>query len=144
MAMYDIPQPEVLDPDRIGGNRDSMSFAEHRDLASRLDGELRQTCAYARALWEELDAVRHYLVESLPRPAGSGSALGGAAPTGPLDDQGWQAWMGVYSTVVSTLEGPRGDAGFGMDEARQIMRSRLDFPSDQQPTLETIERTAPA
>jgi hypothetical protein len=140
--MYEIPQPEVLDPERFGGNRDSRSFAEHRDLAARLTTELRETCAYARTLWQELDAVRHYLVDSLPRPAGSGRTLGGAAPTGPHDDNGWRAWVGVYASVVSILEGPRGDSGFGADEARQIMRARLDFPSDQQPTLETIEGSA--
>lgn len=141
--MYDIPQPEVLDPDRIGTNRDTMSSSQqHHELAERVIAELRESCAYGRALWEQLNAVRHYLVESLPRPAESGAPLGGAHPTGHDDVAGWQAWFDTYAAVVSILEGPRGDSGFGRDEARQIAKSRLDFTADQQPTLETIERAA--
>lgn len=138
--MYDIPQPEILDPDRNGANRDSMSFSEQRSAADRLARELRESCAYGRALWEQLDAVRHYLVESLPRPAQPDAPLEGAHPTGRDDLIGWQAWMDTYAAVVSILESPRGDSGFGRDEARQIVRARLDFAADQQPTLETIER----
>lgn len=138
--MYDIPQPEVLDPGRLGSNRDSMSMAERRDHADRLVRELAESCAYGRALWQQLDAVRHYLVDSLPHPAKPGAPLDGAHPAGREDLAGWQAWMDTYAAVVSVLEGPRGDSGFGHDEARQIVRSRLDFPADQQPTLETIER----
>ena len=138
--MYDIPQPEVLDPNRNGANRDSMSFSEQRSAADRLARELRESCAYGRALWEQLDAVRRYLVDSLPRPAQPGAPLGGAHPTGRDDLAGWQAWIDTYAAVVSVLEGPRGDSGFGRDEARQLVRARLDFAADQQPTLETIER----
>lgn len=136
--MYDIPQPEVLDADRTGTNRDTMSSSQHHELAD----ELRESCAYGRALWEQLNAVRRYLVDSLPRPAEAGAALGGAHPTGRDDIDGWQAWFDTYAAVVSILEGPRGDSGFGRDEARQIAKSRLDFPADQQPTLETIERAS--
>jgi hypothetical protein len=138
--MYDIPQPQVLDPDRLGSNRDSGSAAERRDISQRLVRELNESCAYGRALWQQLDAVRHYLVDSLPHPAQAGAPLDGARPAGREDIEGWQAWMDTYAAVVSVLEGPRGDSGFGHDEARQIVRSRLDFPADQQPTLETIER----
>jgi hypothetical protein len=138
--MYDIPQPEVLDPDRLGGNRDSMGFAESKEVAGRLRRELEESCAYGRALWQQLDAVRRYLVDSLPRPAAAGLPLGGAAPTGRDDEHGWRAWTDIYAAVVGTLEGPRRDSGFGYDEARQIVRSRLEFSADQQPTLETIER----
>lgn len=138
--MYDIPQPELLNPDRLGRGRDSMAFGtDHRDRAERLLAELRETCAYGRTLWEQLEAVRHYLVDSLPRPAAVGAALGGAAPTGRDDEQGWQAWVDMYSAVVGTLEAPRRDSGFGRDEARQIARSRLEFSAEQQPTLETIQ-----
>jgi hypothetical protein len=137
--MYDIPQPEVLDPYRISGNRDSMAFGEHRDAAQRLARELAETCAYGQALWQQLDAVRHYLVDSLPKPVSDGGALGGASPTGRDDVPGWQAWTDLYASVVATLEGPRRDSGFGYDEARQIVRSRLEFSADQQPTLETIQ-----
>jgi hypothetical protein len=138
--MYDIPTPEALDAHRFGGNRDSMGFAAGKDVADRLLRELEETCTYARALWQQLDEVRHYLVDSLPRPAANGAPLGGAAPTGRDDEQGWQAWTDIYTAVVGTLEGPRRDSGFGHDEARQIVRSRLEFAADQQPTLETIER----
>src|SRR6266516_4701259 len=119
--MYDIPQPEVLDPMRFGSNRDSMSMAEHRNISDQLLRELRESCAYGRALWEQLDAVRRYLVECLPRPAQPFAMLGGAHPTGPDDISGWQMWLDTYAAVVSVLEGPRGDSGFGRDEARQIV-----------------------
>jgi hypothetical protein len=138
--MYDIPRPEVLDPERIGSDRDTMSSSDHGDLADRLRRELHDTCAYGQALWQELNAVRRYLVDSLPRPADTGAPLGAAHPTGRDDIGGWQAWFDRYAAVVSVLEGPRGDSGFGRDEARQLVKSRLDFPADQQPTLETIER----
>jgi hypothetical protein len=138
--VYDIPRPEVLDPDRLSGGRDSMAFADHRDAAARLTRELRDSCAYGQALWDQLEAVRRYLVDSLPRPVAPGGVLGGASPTGRTDEAGWRAWIGVYAAVVATLEGPRRDSGFALDEARQIARSRLEFSADQQPTLETIER----
>ena len=141
--MYDIPQPEVLDPERVGTTRDTMgsSRAQHERAELMMD-ELRESCAYGRALWDQLNAVRHYLVDSLPRPAQSGAPLGGAHPTDHDDVAGWQAWFDTYAAVVSILEGPHGDSGFGRDEARQIAKSRRDFTADQQPTLETIERSA--
>ena len=111
------------------------------ERAELMMDELRESCAYGRALWDQLNAVRHYLVDSLPHPATAGAPLDGAHPSGRGDLEGWQAWMDTYAAVVSVLEGPRGDSGFGHDEARQIVRSRLDFPADQQPTLETIERS---
>lgn len=138
--MHEIPQPEVLNPDRLGGNRDTMGFGGDPETAERLFRELQETCEYARALWQQLDAVRNYLVDSLPRPAATGGPLGGASPAGRDDERGWQAWTDVYTAVVGCLEGPRRDSGFGHDEARQIVRSRLEFSADQQPTMETIER----
>ncbi|HZC72636.1 MAG TPA: hypothetical protein VE442_18205 [Jatrophihabitans sp.] len=138
--MYDIPQPELLDPNRHGADRDTMAAADHRDRAERLAAELRQTCAYGQALWAQLQAVRRYLIDSLPRPATGGAALDGARPTGQDDLVGWQAWMDAYAGVVSVLEGPHGDSGFARDEASQLVRARRDFAADQQPTLETIER----
>jgi hypothetical protein len=137
--MYDIPQPEVLDCNRLGAGRDSMAFTDRGDLAQRLTRELEESCAYGKAMWEQLDAVRRYLVDCLPKPAADRAPLGGAAPTGRDDERGWRAWIEIYASVVGTLEGPRRDSGFGRDEARQIARSRLEFSAEQQPTLETVQ-----
>lgn len=138
--MHDIPQPEVLDCHRLAGGRDSMAFVGQHDQVALLKRELEESCAYGKALWEQLAEVRRYLVESLPEPAPEGRQVGGAHPTGRDDGPGWQAWTDTYAAVVGALEGPRRDSGFGRDEARQIVRSRLDFSAEQQPTLETIER----
>jgi hypothetical protein len=139
--MYEIPPPETLSAERLGSQqKDATSTREQRERAERLATELRDTCAYAQMLWDRLNVVRRYLVQSLPAPSASGpGGIGCAAPRGRDDEQGWRAWLDIYADVTATLAGPRGDSGFAADEARRIMCSRRLFPADQQPTIETIE-----
>jgi hypothetical protein len=140
----DIPRPEVLDPDRIvSGEHETASPDEERQRAARLEIALRESCEYGATLWTELSRLRGYLVDCLPAPALNGASLGGAAPHGADDDPGWQAWTEAYASTLAALAGPRGDSGFAWDEARRIVRARLEFAADQQPTSETIRAAAP-
>lgn len=120
--MQEIPQPDVLNPDRVvTDDREDLTAEEHRSRAQELDRALHASCAYAQQLWEQLDAARHYLQASLA-PVGSGSAA--TSPDGPEDQQGWQAWMTVYADVTSILAGPHGDSDFGDREAQLEAQSR--------------------
>lgn len=130
-----IPKPEVLDPDRVTSNdRDEMTLSEHRSRAQQLDEALHASCSYANQLWDQLDATRSYLYESLPpdpRDPG-GEARSGASPTGPDDEPGWRQWGDVYSATTSVLAGPHGDSGFGFHEARRAEQIRREAPNLRQ------------
>lgn len=140
--IQDIPKPQVLDPHRsLTHEREEMTLEEHRNRARELEGALQDSCAYADQLWERLDGIRHYLVDSLPPQPRSGSRLGGAHPSGPDDEQGWYDWRNAYAAVTSVLAGPKEDMGFGAEEADQIARERLVFSDGSTPTQETIEGT---
>lgn len=145
--MTDIAPPEVLDPERVvSDEREGMSESEHRSRAAELDAALHDSCRYARMLWDQLGAVRRYLVDSLPPPVAPAETLGSARPSGADDAEGWAAWTDTYAAVTSALAGPHGDSGFGYTEARQHARARLEFSRGRRPTAETIEgiaRTAP-
>lgn len=135
----ELPVPELLNPDRLlSEERTEMTLDEHRDRARALYGALHDTCDYARQLWLELQEVRRYLVASLPAPAPESGRLGGTRPTGPDDQQGWDAWIDAYAGITSALTGPHGNPTFGFEEARELARARLDFTADQQPDLETL------
>jgi hypothetical protein len=125
--MREIPRPELLDPDRLLlDDRNDLSAEEHANRAATLAQALRESCAYAQQLWQNLDAVRGYLVDSLPsdsRTAGPRQRRS-AAPAGPDDDEGWERWIEAYTAVTSVLAGPHGDSGFGSDEARREARDR--------------------
>jgi hypothetical protein len=125
--MHEIPQPEVLDPDRmLLADRDDLTADDHASRAALLGQALHESCAYARQLWQSLDAVRGYLLDSLPPdPHAAGrSGRRSAAPTGPDDDEGWESWITAYAAVTSVLTGPHGDSGFGSEEARREARDR--------------------
>jgi hypothetical protein len=140
--VHDIPKPDLLNPHRMLTNeRDDMTVDEHRDRARELEKALQDSCEYGQQLWERLDALRHYLVESLPHQPAEGSRLGGAHPTGPDDEQGWFAWRNAYAAATSVLAGAHEDSGFGADEAEQIARQRLAFSGGNEPTVETVEGT---
>lgn len=145
--MTDIAYPELLDPDRIlAPDREGMTVDEHRSRAAELDSALHDSCEYARQLWDRLDAMRNYLVDSLPAAVAPDEKLGPASPTGADDERGWEAWTDAYAGVTSILAGPHGDSGFGLTEARQHVRARLEFTRGRRPTSETvegIERTPP-
>lgn len=130
--MQPIPEPELLDPDRItSDDREDMTELEHRSRAQQLDAALHASCEYATELWQHLTAARQYLYDSLPsdpRAPGTNPHVG-AAPTGPDDEQGWQRWIDTYATVGSILAGPHGDSGFSLEEARRTARDRRQAPN---------------
>ena len=136
-----IPTPELLDPGRMLTNdRDDFTLAEHRTRANLLASALHDSCEYAQALWEQLDQVRGYLVRCLPDdPQHPDAQRHATAPTGADDDAGWDDWMATYAAVTSVLCGPRGDSGFGADEARKEAYARRVAPV---PVIEDPEPAA--
>jgi hypothetical protein len=119
----EIPLPAVLDPDR-GHLKASETSGSPEEQATVLREALKQASEYGQQLWHCLDVTRGYLLDSAPaegRP--------GAAPAGPTDEQGWQDWQKVYAGITSMLAGPKGDSGFGAEEAArqaQLRRRRPD------------------
>jgi hypothetical protein len=108
---------------------------DDRPRAELLDIALHESCAYADQLWNHLNAVRQYLLDSLPpdpptatptatEPTATEPVVTGAAPTGPADEQGWQNWMTAFAAVTSVLCGPHGDSGFGLSRAEQLAGRR--------------------
>lgn len=130
--MQPIPTPRVLDPERpLANDRGDFGTAEdHRARADLLDNALHESCAYAQQLWHHLDAVHHYLIESLPsdpRSPGLHPRVS-AAPTGPNDERGWDDWITAFASVASVLCGPQGDSGYGLGEARRKAEERRTAP----------------
>ncbi len=119
--MRKIPMPQVLDPDRVPGDkREQITVDFHRNRAENLQIALDESCAYAQQLWRDLNAARGYLVASLPpeSPTGDdGEAQTCAAPRGASDADGWARWGDAYAAITSVLAGPHGDSGFGRSEA---------------------------
>ena len=127
MHLIPIPTPHVLNPDRLLANdRGGFGTADdHKSRADLLDKALQDSCAYAQQLWDNLDAVRHYLMDSLPpdpRPPGPHRSPS-AAPTGPDDEQGWENWIAAFASVTSVLCGPHGDSGLGLHEHAERRRN---------------------
>ena len=129
--MHTIPRPELLDPDRpLRNDRNDIANDDHRSRADVLDAALRESCRYAKQLWEELDATRAYLLDSLPpdpRTPGEHTRTA-TAPTGPADDDGWTNWINRFAAVTSALCGPHGDSGFGLGRAREEADRRRIAP----------------
>jgi hypothetical protein len=126
--MHPIPTPHVLDPDHY---LDDNRTAGDESRVERLEAALAETCAYGRQLWQNLDAVRGYLMASLPsdpRRPGPHPTFS-AAPTGPDDEEGWAAWIATYAAATSVLCGPQGDSGLGASEARDAARARREAPN---------------
>lgn len=131
MDALPIPKPQVLDPDRLlRDDREHQFTQDHRARAEVLDIALHESCAYAQQLWDDLDAVRQYLLDSLPPDPHTSTdpVHAGASPTGPEDEQGWQKWTTAFAAVTSVLCGPHGDSGFGMSRARQEAQRRRTVP----------------
>lgn len=112
--MQAIPMPDLLDVDKL---RSSGT-----DSDGPRDDKLRTTAEYAQQLWRQLQIAREYLLTT--------TTGGRATPAGPFDEPGWRDWKAVYAGITSTLAGPRGDAGFGLEEAELESRWRRD---DEQP-----------
>ena len=138
-----IPQPELLDPDRINRDaREHFTTEDHRARADLLSQALEDSCAYARQLWQTLDEQRLYLLQSLPAdPRTPGAHAVGASPTGPDDERGWRNWIGAFAATTSALCGPHGDSGFGLSEARAQAQLRRTAPEMRMrahdPTVDT-------
>jgi hypothetical protein len=128
--MQPIPAPQLLDPDRIGASHRIDANPDYEQLCAVLDEELHQSCAYAQQLWHELDAMRAYLLHSLPPDpsAPDPPSRTSASPTGPDDDAGWDNWISAYAAVTSTLCGAHGDSGYGLSEGRQLAQQRRTAP----------------
>ena len=129
--MYEIPKPELLDPDRVTrDDREDFTPADHRSQAQLLGKALGDSCAYADQLWEQVNALRAYLLDSLPpdprRPGPHTTAS--ASPTGPDDDDGWARWMNAFAATTSVLCGAHGDSGFGLSRAREEAQVRRTAP----------------
>jgi hypothetical protein len=129
--MYEIPKPELLNPDRVDrDDREHFTAEDHRSRAQLFAKALGESCAYADQLWEQVDALRGYLLESLPPdPRTPGARTTAAAsPTGPDDEDGWSKWINAFATTTSVLCGAHGDSGFGLSRAREEARLRRTAP----------------
>lgn len=128
--MQPIPPPEVLDPNRVMRSNKVDASTDDKEINDLLADALQQTCRYAQQLWRDLDAVRAYLLDSLPPdPRAPGlHPTASASPTGPDDQPGWDKWITAYASITSVLCGPQGDSGFGLGEAREAARRRRTAP----------------
>jgi hypothetical protein len=131
--MQSIPEPHLLDPDRIIDPTRGEFVADHKARSEALEKALHESCAYAEQLWQHVDALRSYLMDSLPPDprAPEADLRAGAAPTGPDDEVGWEHWINAYSAATSVLCGPQGDSGFGLSEARAAAQIRRSAPSSR-------------
>jgi hypothetical protein len=140
MDALPIPKPQVLDPHRRLVNDEDHFTANHEARAALLQRALETSCAYADQLWDDLNAMRQYLLDCLPPDphTSTGPVATGAAPTGPDDEQGWQNWMTAFAEVTSVLCGPHGDSGFGLSRARQEAQRRRTFPPGAATTADDL------
>jgi hypothetical protein len=109
-----IAVPEAL----AGGDRfsaeldawdDTTSADEQARTGRRLAADLDRAAEYGRALWHQLETVTAYLREDI---AHADIATGMLA-----DDDRRHAWAELYGRTLSLLAGPRGDSGFGAEQA---------------------------
>lgn len=129
--MYEIPKPELLDPDRVDrDDREDFTADDHRSQAQLLAKALGESCAYADQLWDQVNALRDYLLNSLPPdPRTPGPhATAAASPSGPDDEDGWVNWINAFATTTSVLCGSHGDSGFGLSRAREEAQLRRTAP----------------
>jgi hypothetical protein len=141
MDAIPIPKPQVLDPHRRLVNDEDNFTANHEARAVLLQRALETSCAYADQLWDDLNAMRQYLLDSLPPDphTADGPIATGAAPTGPQDEQGWQNWMTAFAAITSVLCGPHGDSGFGLSRAREEAQRRRTAPTATAPRADSAE-----
>lgn len=128
--MHEIPKPQVLDPERPLRHRGTEFKEDDRPEAELLSLALTETCEYAEQLWNDLNGVRAYLLDSLPPdPRAPGAhPTASASPSGPDDETGWDNWINAFAAVSSALCGPKGDSGFGLGTAREHAQRRRTAP----------------
>ena len=110
------------DPTPTASDHDPATSHEHgpiedrpeRDPAGRaLDDPVTE---YARLLWTALDNVAGYLRDEIARGP-SGPVLDDRPPALTTEEQ-WKQWRQCYASVLGVLAGPRGDQGYGDQEAQ--------------------------
>lgn len=138
----EIPQPQVLDPDRPLRRRGTQFTEDDRPEVELLAKALHESCDYATQLWRTLDAMRGYLLASLPSdPSDPEADRRCARPSGPDDEPGWQAWIDAFASVTSALCGPHGDSGFGLGRGREEAQRRRSAPLPPMAVEATEPRT---
>jgi hypothetical protein len=130
-----IPMPTLLcdespsrsnrDPETSGDAGPVYSEADTAAARSDVDEPLGD---YARQLWRALDGAVRYLRDDVAR----GNRGGTSADQMPLlrTEEQWQAWMALCAAVLSTLAGPAGDEGYGVQEARLECQNNFRFRSE--------------
>lgn len=128
--MQEIPKPQTLDPDRPLRHRGTQFTEDDRPESELLSKALHESCEYADQLWDNLNAMRQYLLESLPPgPRVPGlHTTAATSPTGPDDEEGWRNWVDAFAAASSILCGPHGDSGFGLSRAREEAQVRRSAP----------------
>ena len=119
----EIPLPSALDPQR-GHLLSSVAGGSDEDRTDLLQKSLGEASEYGQQLWHTLDDIRHYLLDTAPTDGRTA-----ARPTGPDDEAGWLAWQQAFGAVTSALAGPRGDSGFGEQEAAREALARRSAPA---------------
>ena len=66
MDALPIPKPQVLEAGRPLRHRGTQFTEDDRPRAELLDVALHESCANAEQLWDELNAMRQYLLDSVP------------------------------------------------------------------------------
>jgi hypothetical protein len=112
----EIPMPAILDPYEVVLVR---ADNERRSVKGQRGAHrVEELCEYGAQLWHEVDALRHYLLQSLPEEAG-GARASGNVPADMHDDAAWSNWINAYAHATAVLAGPNGDMGYGLEEARR-------------------------
>jgi len=121
---------------------------DRQNLIPALERCLADLCAYGQQLWNDVNAMRTYLLHDQPpsrwegQPIGQpqGDLGGDGQPTtttsgeavGAADDAdgpvAWSAWIAAYAAVMSVLAGAHGDSGFGVHEAHRLAGLRQRMP----------------
>jgi len=116
-APVEFPLPQVLEGTGTDELRDAdldagpLPAEQARALARRLD----ETAEYGRTLWEQLRRIADYLREEVARGGAAGQPL-------PRSEEQWQRWRACYAQALTALAGPRGDEGYGEQEAEVELR----------------------
>jgi hypothetical protein len=124
-----IPMPGLLSDDMgSAADRDPATSHEHAPIEDRPErdpsgvGVDEPVTQYARQLWTELDGVARYLQEQVAH-GGGGPVVADSSSLLTTDEQ-WQAWQAIYAKVLSVLAGPKGDQGYGSQQAQLEYQNR--------------------
>ena len=129
--MYEIPKPELLDPDRVERNdRERL----HRRGPSLAGAAARQGARRVLRLRRPtLEPGRRAARLPARQPAARTRAPPARTPQRRLPDRprrrgGLDQWINAFATTTSVLCGAHGDSGFGLSRAREEARLRRTAP----------------